>query len=106
MNKIVEIKKGDKIIFKAGNGKGSVVFTKNKGNYFMPAKFGMRIDGIKSPIGKYESFIINNFTTQKFENKYIVKCTLTRCKDYVQFQISEDQLFRNFAKPDSTFWSY
>ena len=98
MNKTVEVKKGDRIIFKAGNGKGSVVMTKNKGNYFMPAKFGMRIDGLKSPIGQSEVFVINNFEVQKFENKHIVKCTLTRCKDCIQFHLSEFILIRLLIK--------
>ena len=67
MTKWVEVKKGDKIIFNSDNGKGSVVKIKNKGYCFMPAKIGMRLNGEKSPIGKFEMFILTDFKWFKFE---------------------------------------
>ena len=104
MNRLVEVKKGDRIIFKASTGKGSVVRTENKGYYFMPAKFGMRISGLKSPISKNEVFILNDFEVQSYENKRVVKCVLTRCKDNVQFALNENEFIKYFSKPNHLFW--
>lgn len=98
MTKWVEVKKGDRIIFKSGNGKGSVVKVKNKGFYFMPAKIGMRLNGVKSPIGNSELFVITDFVVLKYEGEYLVNCHLTRCKDSTQFIVNERNLQRYFSK--------
>ena len=98
MTKWVEVRKGDRIVFKEKNGKGSVVKVKNKGFYFMPAKIGMRLNGAKSPIGKSELFIVNDFVVIKYEGEYLVNCHLTRCKDSTQFIVNERNFQKYFAK--------
>ena len=50
MTKYVEIRKGDIIIFNKKTGTGSFVNIKGKGNYFMPSKKEIRLDGQKLPI--------------------------------------------------------
>lgn len=98
MTQWVEIKKGDKIVFNSGHGKGSVVKVKNKGHYFMPAKVGMRLSGDKSPIARYEEFVVTDLDWFKFKNKYVHNCYLTRCHDNVLFIVSYDHLQRYFSK--------
>ena len=98
MTKWVEVRKSDRIIFKEKNGKGSVVKVENKGFYFMPAKLGMRLSGIKSPIGNSEMFVVSDFEVIKYEGKYMVNCYLTRCKDSIQFIVNERNLQRYFCK--------
>ena len=98
MIKWVEVKKGDKIVFNSGNGRGSIVKVKNKGYHFMPAKIGMRLNGEKSPIGKLEMFILTDIKWFKFEDEYITNCYVTRCKDNTSFLISDRNLQRYFSK--------
>lgn len=98
MTQWVEVKKGDRIVFNAENGRGSVVKIENKGRYFMPAKIGMRLNGEKSPIGRFEPFIITDFKWFKFEDDHIINCYLTRCSDNTQFTISNRNLQRYFSK--------
>jgi len=95
----VEIRCGDTILFKNKTGSGSVVFTPNNGNYFMPAKIGMRLKGIKKPIEKYEEFILNDSVVQSVHgNSRVIKCTLIRKSDNCQFFISEFDLMQYFGK--------
>ena len=97
--KWVEIRNGDTIHFKNKTGSGSVVFTPNNGNYFMPAKIGMRLKGTKKPIAKYEEFILNDSIVQSAHGKNrIVKCTLIRKSDNCHFFISEFDLMQYFGK--------
>lgn len=99
MTKWVEIRQGDSILFKEKTGKGSVVFTSNNGNYFMPAKIGMRIKGIKKPIIKNEEFIFNGSTVQAASGfSRVVKCELLRLCDNTNFYISEMDLMTYFSK--------
>lgn len=99
MTKWVEIRNGDTILFKQKTGKGSVVFTANHGNFFMPAKIGMRIKGNKKPIQKNEEFIFNESIVQSVSGTTrVVKCTLTRKLDNSSFYISEMDLMRYFSK--------
>ena len=99
MTQWVEIRQGDTILFKEKTGKGSVVFTSSNGNYFMPAKVGMRIKGIKKPIVKNEEFIFNGSTVQAASaTSRVVKCELLRLSDNNIFYISEMDLMAYFAK--------
>ena len=99
MTQWVEIRQGDSILFKEKTGKGSVVFTSSKGNYFMPAKVGMRIKGLKKPIAKNEEFIFNGSTVQAAcGTSRVVKCELLRLSDNVSFFVSEMDLMSYFAK--------
>ena len=101
MTQWVEVRNGDTIIFNKGTGKGSVVLTEGKGNYFMPAKLGMRIKGIKKPIVKNEEFIYNGSIVQSSSGKdRIVKCKLLRLSDNVSFAVSEFDLWNYFSKLD------
>ena len=103
MIKWVEIRQGDTILFKEKTGKGSVVFTSNNGNYFMPAKVGMRIKGIKKPIEKNEEFIFNGSTVQAASGtSRIVKCELLRLSDNISFFVSEMDLMAYFSKSDKS----
>ena len=99
MTQWVEIRQGDSILFKEKTGKGSVVFTSNSGNYFMPAKIGMRIKGLKKPIAKHEEFIFNGSTVQAASGtSRVVKCELLRLSDNTSFFVSEMNLMAYFAK--------
>ena len=103
MIKWVEIRQGDTILFKEKTGKGSVVFTSNNGNYFMPAKVGMRIKGVKKPIEKNEEFIFNGSTVQAASGtSRIVKCELLRLSDNISFFVSEMDLMAYFSKSDKS----
>lgn len=94
-----ELKNNDLIVFNQKTGSGSIVETKNHGCYFMPAKIGMRLSGIKTPLRKNEQFIYNNYVVQKAEGfDRIIKLFITRIQDGKVFAISEDQLHKNFAK--------
>ena len=103
MTQWVEIRQGDTILFKEKTGKGSVVFTSSNGNYFMPAKVGMIIKGIKKPIVKLEEFIFNGSTVQAASGtSRVVKCELLRLSDNVSFFISEMDLMAYFAKSNKS----
>ena len=103
MTQWVEIRQGDAILFKEKTGKGSVVFTTGNGNYFMPAKIGMRIKGIKKPIVKNEEFIFNGSTVQAASGtSRIVKCELLRLSDNTSFFVSEMDLMSYFAKSNKS----
>jgi len=103
MTQWVEIRQGDTILFKEKTGKGSVVFTSNRGNYFMPAKVGMRIKGIKKPIAAHEEFIFSGSTVQAASgSSRVVKCELLRLSDNESFFISEMNLMSYFAKSDKS----
>ena len=103
MSKWVEIRQGDSILFKEKTGKGSVVFTTNNGNYFMPAKIGMRIKGIKKPIAKNEEFIFNGSTVQAASGiSRVVKCELLRLSDNTSFYVSEMDLMTYFSKSNKS----
>lgn len=104
MTKWSEVRINDRILFKAKTGSGSVVKTESHGYYFMPAKIGMRLKGIKKPIERNEIFILNNVQVQEASGTdRIVKCQLTRINDGIQFSISEDSLIRYFGKSDQSF---
>ena len=99
MTQWVEVRNGDAIYFNKKTGKGSVVLTGGKGNYFMPAKSGMRIKGIKKPIVENEEFIFNGSTVQSSSGKSrIVKCKLLRLSDNTMFYVSEFNLWNYFSK--------
>jgi hypothetical protein len=103
MTKWSEIRVNDRIFFKGKSGTGSVVKTERHGYYFMPAKIGMRLKGVKKPISKYEMFILNDIQVQEIlMNDRTVKCLLTRASDGTQFAISEDSLMRYFGKSDQS----
>ena len=99
MNKWVEIKTNDILIFNSKTGSGSVVETANHGRYFMPAKIGMRLKGEKKPIVRNERFIFSNAKVQKVDgSNRIVKFTLLREIDGTIFSISENDIQTYFAK--------
>jgi uncharacterized protein YehS (DUF1456 family) len=101
--KWIEVRKGDYVYFKFKSGKGSVVKTDYHGNFFMPAKIGMRIKGEKYPILEDEAFIMNNSKVQKVEkSERIVKIFLTRISDGVEFAVSETQFQQYFCKKDES----
>tara|TARA_Y100000992_G_C21062561_1_gene394856 strand:- start:123 stop:443 length:321 start_codon:yes stop_codon:yes gene_type:complete len=93
-----ELKISDILYFKESHGKGSIVKVKNRGCYFVPAKFGMQIKGEKKPIAKFEKFVFNNYVVQKHDRNRIIKCFLTRLEDGVDFAISENELYNYFCK--------
>lgn len=95
----IEVRNGDRVYFGGKNGEGSVVNTENHGNYFMPARIGMRIKGIKKPIGNNEAFIFSNSEVQKVDkSERIVKIKLIRTFDGEEFFISETQFMQFFVK--------
>tara|TARA_Y100000589_G_scaffold312055_1_gene331975 strand:- start:941 stop:1261 length:321 start_codon:yes stop_codon:yes gene_type:complete len=98
-----EVKTSDILLFKENHGKGSIVKVKNRGYYFMPAKFGMRIKGEKKPIAKFERFVFNGYVVQKFDKDRIIKCYLTRLEDGTNFAISETELYNYFCKSSRSF---
>jgi hypothetical protein len=99
----VEIRTGDTILFKNKSGTGSVVLTENNGNYFMPAKIGMRIKGIKKPIKRSEEFIFSGSTVQAASGtSRIVKCELLRLSDNTNFYVSEMDLMTYFSKSNKS----
>tara|TARA_B100000700_G_scaffold97420_1_gene109633 strand:+ start:779 stop:1111 length:333 start_codon:yes stop_codon:yes gene_type:complete len=101
--KWVEVRNGDYVYFMGKRGQGSVVKTDGYGNFFMPAKTGMRIKGEKYPILKDEGFIMNSSKVQKVEKtERIVKIFLTRLSDGMQFAISETQFQQYFCKKDES----
>ena len=101
--KWVEVRNGDYVYFMGKRGQGSVVETDCHGNFFMPAKIGMRIKGEKYPILKDEAFIMNNSKVQKVDkSERIVKIFLTRVDDGMQFAISETQFHQYFCKKDES----
>ena len=103
MTKWIEIRYGDIIKFKGKSGTGSVVFTENNGNYFMPAKLGMRIKWIKKPSKKYEEFVFNDSVVQSASgNSRVIKCFLTRISDNCEFAVSEQCLMRYFGKTNQS----
>jgi len=96
-----EVKANDIIVFSGASGSGSVVKTAHHGYYFMPAKEGMRLKGIKSPIMKNERFVFTSFRVQKADSEgRIIKCILTRLSNGTNFAISEDFFHRFFNKID------
>jgi len=103
MTQWVEIRQGDTIQFKEKSGKGSVVFTSNNGNYFMPAKVGMRIKGAVKPILKNEEFIFSESTVQSVSGvTRVVKCELLRLSDNSNFFVSEMDLMSYFSKSNKS----
>ena len=101
--KWAEIRSGSYIYFKGKRGQGSVVKTKNHGNYFMPAKIGMRIKGEKFPILSDELFIMNDLKIQKVsKSDRIIKILLTRISDGMNFAISETHVIEYFYKKDES----
>ena len=101
--KWVEVRNGDRVYFNGKNGEGSVVTTESHGNYFMPARLGMRIKGIKKPISKYEAFTMVSSKVQKVDKcERIVKIFLTRTLDGEEFAISETQFMQFFIKRDES----
>lgn len=99
MTQWVEVRNGDSILFKQKTGSGSVVFTEKSGNYFMPARIGMRIKGVKKPIQKHEEFVFNGSIVQSvLGSTRVVKCELIRKIDNTTFYISEMNLMRYFSK--------
>lgn len=99
----VEIRTGDTILFKNRTGTGSVVITEKNGNYFMPAKIGMRIKGMKKPIQKSEEFIFNGSVVQAASGTTrVVKCELLRLVDGVSFYVSEMDLMTYFSKANKS----
>jgi hypothetical protein len=96
-----EVKENDILTFSSSTGSGSVVKTQNHGYYFMPAKSGMRLKGIKSPILKNERFVFSNYRVQKADaDGRIIKLILTRLHDGTNFAISEYFFHRYFRKID------
>ena len=101
MRQWTEVRTGDRIYFSGKSGEGSVVKTENHGNYFMPARIGMRIKGAKKPIAKNETFIFSKSEVQKVDKcERIVKINLIRTFDGEEFSISETQFMQFFAKRD------
>jgi hypothetical protein len=102
MNKYVEIRKGDIIIFNSVSGSGSFVSIKNKGNYFMPAKKEIRLDGQKLPVKRNEPFIyVGSELLEAKGATRMVKIILTRIKTNQECALNEYQLHRYFAKPEN-----
>ena len=98
-----EIRTGDIILFKNRTGSGSVVTTENCGNYFMPAKIGMRIKGFKKPIQRSEEFIFSGSVVQASSGtSRVVKCELLRLSDNTIFYVSEMDLMTYFSKSNKS----
>jgi len=99
--KYTEVKENDILTFSGASGSGSVVKTQQHGYYFMPAKIGMRLKGIKSPILKNERFVFTSYRVQKADSEgRIIKCILTRLSNGTNFAVSEDFFHRYFKKID------
>ena len=103
MHRWIEVRNGDRVYFNGKNGEGSVVKTENHYNYFMPARIGMRIKGVKKPILKNEAFIMSSSKVQKVDKcERIVKIMLTRVFDGEEFAISEFQFMQFFIRRDES----
>lgn len=103
MRQWVEVRTGDRVYFNGKNGEGSVVNTKNHGNYFMPARIGMRIKGTKKPIAKNEAFTFSSSEVQRVvKRERIVKINLIRAFDGEEFSISEFQFMQFFVRKDES----
>ncbi len=101
--KWVEVRNGDRVYFGGKTGEGSVVATENHGNYFMPARIGIRIKGIKNPISRDEAFTMVSSKVQKVDKcERIVKVMLTRTLDGKEFAISESHFMQFFVKKDES----
>jgi|TARA_B100000902_G_C27106159_1_gene811250 hypothetical protein len=102
MVKYVEIRKGDIIIFNSKSGSGSFVYLRNKGNYFMPAKRELRLDGQKLPIKLNEPFVY--LGSEVLETKgatRMVRISLTRLKTNQACIVNEYHLHKYFSKPEN-----
>ena len=103
MNQWIEVRNGDRVYFNGKNGEGSVVNTENHGNYFMPARIGMRIKGVKKPIAKNEAFTFSSSEVQKVNKcERTVKINLIRTFDGEEFSISEFQFMQFFVRRDES----
>jgi len=103
MNRWIEVRNGDRVYFNGKNGEGSVVKTEDNHSYFMPARIGMRLKGVKKPIIKNEAFIMSNSEVQKVDKcKRVVKIMLTRAFDGEEFAISESQFMQFFIRRDES----
>tara|TARA_Y100000310_G_scaffold207810_1_gene208330 strand:- start:2699 stop:3013 length:315 start_codon:yes stop_codon:yes gene_type:complete len=99
MNK--EIRKSDIIVFNKKSGCASFVNVLRKGNYFMPAKINMHLNGIKSAISYLEKFVFVNFEILKENAPRILRIELLRINTGETCFISENDMFRYFSLDES-----
>ena len=100
---IKELKQSDILVFKEDSGSGSFVKVEMKGNYFMPAKKGLRLEGKSKPIRKYEKFTYIDYEVLKRETPRVLRMSLLRQSTGEKCFISETDLFKYFAySPDQT----
>jgi len=102
MTKLIEIRKGDIVIFNKKTGAGSFVLLKNKGNYFMPSKKETRLDGQKLPVKFNEPFVYLGYEILEVKGTTrTIKISLNRMKTNQPCFISEYHLYKYFSKPEN-----
>lgn len=93
-----EISKSEIIFFKEKSGTGSVVEIQGKGNYFMPALKGLRLEGNVKPIVYGEAFLYLGHTiVEKGPGYRTIKIDLSRKYDSSIFSIEEHFLKKYFG---------
>ena len=91
-----ELKASDVLVFNKESGSGSFVKVVGKGNYFMPAKKGLRLEGNKKPIVRNEKFVYIDYEVLKRESPRTVRIGLVRVLTGEKCYISENDLDRYF----------
>ena len=92
-----ELRKSDVISFNRESGFGSFVKVENKGIFFMPAKKGMRLEGIKKPIRKGERFIFLEYEVLRKATPRIIRIDLLREETGEKCHLSENDLNKYFS---------
>ena len=94
---IKELRKSDVITFNGESGFGSFVKVENKGIFFMPAKKGMRLEGIKKPIRKGERFVFIDYEVLNKSIHRIIRIDLLREETGEKCHLSENDLNKYFC---------
>jgi hypothetical protein len=92
-----EIRKSDIIVFNRKTGSASFVNVLKKGNYFMPSKINMNLNGVKLVISYLEKFVFVSFETLKENAPRILRIELLRIDTGETCFISENDMCRYFA---------
>ncbi len=92
-----ELRKSDIVIFNQSSGSGSFVKVEDKGVFFMPAKKGMRLKGLKTPIRKGERFIFLDYEVLKMSSPRIIRIDLLREETGEKCHLSENDLRNYFS---------